>query len=556
MARAMRTAPFMVQPPWNNALSTDRTDAELLSQFLSHTDSSAEAAFAALVERHGPIVRWVCLNVLGDVHQSQDAAQAVFLVLSRKARSIQKPDSLGSWLHGVALRVARHVKKDAARRRAAERHKAEIMHQRDHGESGAEPMDYAELHDEIDRLPDKYRHPIILCYIQGRTQPEAAQLLGWPLGTVQTRLHRGRERLRSRLSRSSVATIALSRTELMKALSLTTGALERDWIETTAHAAVRFAAGKATAGFVAPPVASLASSMLAVMLFDSIKVLALLTIATLAAAGLALAASQRVAESTELRSVGPGAALAVSQIRPEREPEDLSSRAISGPKRVDQKSRAIASAVQPDKSAKSEADKQVEPGKAIQRALIPSRQLELGDLSDHSRKPPSGQNLETSLRLGRELFERVWSRNDPRSHGGDGLGPVFNAQSCVACHNLGGPGGAGALDRNIEIATASRQLPDYMGYSYSFSMDFGAGRFEYRIGGNPQGSSNQESAADLRFLTAIHAGFQDARSVVLHRFGIDPGYNSWRVCPRSARPGIDSQLGTKSTPSFRFGPAR
>ena len=104
MARAMRTAPFMVQPPWNKALSTDRTDAELLSQFLSHTDSSAEAAFAALVERHGPIVRWVCLNVLGDVHQSQDAAQAVFLVLSRKARSIQKPDSLGSWLHSVALR--------------------------------------------------------------------------------------------------------------------------------------------------------------------------------------------------------------------------------------------------------------------------------------------------------------------------------------------------------------------------------------------------------------------------------------------------------------------
>ena len=201
----------MVQPPWNNALSTDRTDAELLSQFLSHTDSSAEAAFAALVERHGPIVRG-CVSTSSATSINRKTRLRPFSwsflgKLDRSESPIPSARGCTAWpfaWHGTSGRMS-------ARRRAAERQKAEIMHQRDHGEFGAESMDYAELHDEIDRLPDKYRHPIILCYIQGRTQPEAAQLLGWPLGTVQTRLHRGRERLRSRLSRSSFATIALSR---------------------------------------------------------------------------------------------------------------------------------------------------------------------------------------------------------------------------------------------------------------------------------------------------------------------------------------------------------
>ena len=88
--------------------------------------------------------------------------------------------------------------------------------------------------------------------------------------------------------------------------------------------------------------------------------------------------------------------------------------------------------------------------------------------------------------MGRELFERVWVKNDPRSHGGDGLGPVFNGQSCVACHNLGGSGGAGQVDTNIEIATVTGTPGEGMGYFYSFSMDFGAGRFEYRMGGDLQ----------------------------------------------------------------------
>ncbi len=97
----------------------------------------------------------------------------------------------------------------------------------------------------------------------------------------------------------------------------------------------------------------------------------------------------------------------------------------------------------------------------------------------------AGGSSEKALAAGRELFERVWVKNDPRGHRGDGLGPVFNGQSCVGCHNLGGTGGAGGADRNIEIVTAADNVGEYAGYSYFMSMDFGAGKFEYRFGGDP-----------------------------------------------------------------------
>ena len=269
--------------------TVEKSDSQLLQGFLSAPDESAESAFAILVERHGPIVHRVCLDVLGNPHEAQDAAQAVFLVLARKARSIRKPESLGPWLHGVALRVARRAKSDAARRRAAERRKAEINSTQDHAECGPEPMEFDDLHEEIHRLPEKYRLPIILCYMQGRSQPQAAQMLGWPLGTVQIRLHRGRERLRSRLSRAATGLIPLTAADLTKSLSVTTGLLDRGWTETTARAAVRFAAGNATAGLVAPPVAGLASSVLAAMVVDPLKILALIAIAALLiASGLSL----------------------------------------------------------------------------------------------------------------------------------------------------------------------------------------------------------------------------------------------------------------------------
>ena len=206
-----------------------------MSQFVTQSDETAQAAFAILVERYRPIVHHVCWNVLGCAHDAQDAAQAVFLVLARQARSIRKPQSLGPWLHGVAVRVARRAKTAAGRRRVAEQRKAEMVHEIDGIEWGTDPTDYCELHEEIDRLPEKYRVPIILCYMQGQSQTQVARTLGWPLGTVQTRLHRGRERLRSQLARRGASMVDLPSKDLRASLLWTPVLLEREWTETTAR---------------------------------------------------------------------------------------------------------------------------------------------------------------------------------------------------------------------------------------------------------------------------------------------------------------------------------
>ncbi len=248
----------------------DCTDEQLLSQFVTQSDEMAQAAFAILVERYSPIVHHVCWNVLGNAHDAQDAAQAVFLVLARQARSIRKPHSLGPWLHGVAVRVARRAKTAAGRRRVAEQRKAEMVHEIDGIEWATDPTEFCELHEEIDRLPEKYRVPIILCYMQGQSQTQVARTLGWPLGTVQTRLHRGRERLRSQLAHRGASMVDLPSKDLRASLVWTPVLFEREWTETTAHAAVRFAAGKGTAGLVSSPVSGLAETVLAAMLGDSL----------------------------------------------------------------------------------------------------------------------------------------------------------------------------------------------------------------------------------------------------------------------------------------------
>ena len=144
-------------------------------------------------------------------------------------------------------------------------------------------------------------------------------------------------------------------------------------------------------------------------------------------------------------------------------------------------------------------------------------------------------------------------KDDPRGHGGDGLGPVFNARSCVDCHHLGGSGGAGGLDRNIEIATATEGLAAG-GYGYSMSMDFASGRFEYRMG-FPQPTAGGELRADPRLLALVHPGFGNARSVVLHRYGTDPAYHVWRESV-AGQHGMVAVRGTQRNPPPLFGAGR
>ncbi len=176
---------------------TAASDGELLDCFVEDRDS---AAFRNLVVRHGPAVLQVCRGVLRDPHEAEDAFQATFMVLIRKAPSIQDPELLGGWLRGVAYRTAVRARCHAARRRVIERTRADIsLTANSHEELAPELRQM--IREELDRLPDYYRQPVTLCYMEGLTHQEAASRLGWPVGTVKVRLFRGRRLLRERLDR-------------------------------------------------------------------------------------------------------------------------------------------------------------------------------------------------------------------------------------------------------------------------------------------------------------------------------------------------------------------
>jgi RNA polymerase sigma factor (sigma-70 family) len=181
------------------------SDRELLQRYVESRD---EAAFAALVERHGPMVLGLCQAILSNRHDAEDACQATFVVLARKAGSIRKRDSAGSWLHGVAYRVARKALAAAARRHALDA-KAGIRVP----EGSADDLSWREvraiLHAELAALPERFREPLILCYLEGYTQDEAARRLGWAVTTVKGRLQQGRELLRGRLVRKGLDLAAL-----------------------------------------------------------------------------------------------------------------------------------------------------------------------------------------------------------------------------------------------------------------------------------------------------------------------------------------------------------
>jgi RNA polymerase sigma-70 factor (ECF subfamily) len=172
-------------------------NANLLERFARRRD---EAAFAALVRRHGPLVLSVCRRVLRHEQDAEDAFQATFLVLARKAGSIRKRESVGSWLYGVAYRIARKAKASKARQPVQLTKLREIAA----AESSHEWMTYelrALLDQEVNRLPDKYRLPFVMCYVEGKTNKEAAQQLRCPVGTLASRLVRACARLRGRLTR-------------------------------------------------------------------------------------------------------------------------------------------------------------------------------------------------------------------------------------------------------------------------------------------------------------------------------------------------------------------
>ena len=255
------------------------TDGQLLERFATRTHEAAEAAFAALVKRHGPMVLRVCRGVLDDPHDAQDAFQATFLVLVKKARGLWVQDSLGPWLHQVAYRTACRARSDVARRRRHERHAAErIAAERiaaSGEEDGVNPVKEWErvLHEEINRLPQRYRTVVVVCDLEGRTHEQAARLLGCPVGTVKSRLARGRERLRARLIRRGVVRSA-GVPAVIFGLEAARAGVPAALAGATVRAATRFAAGKMAAGVVPASVVALAEGVLKTMTMTKMITLA------------------------------------------------------------------------------------------------------------------------------------------------------------------------------------------------------------------------------------------------------------------------------------------
>ncbi|WP_154673844.1 sigma-70 family RNA polymerase sigma factor, partial [Singulisphaera acidiphila] len=258
------------------------TDEHLLEIFSTGQREAAEAAFATLAERHGPMVLRVCQGVLGDSHDVHDAFQATFLVLVRKAGSLWIRDSLGPWLHGVALRVATKAKVAAIRRQTHERRAAEAGEATCHGEYDGHA---STLHEEIDKLPQKYRAPIVLCYLEGLTHEGAATALNWPVGTVRGRLARARDLLRTRLIRRGLVPSAATLGAILTAEGASAAPLSEPSIRTLLSLVAERSAGLAPAA-----VAALADGCLRMMTMARLKIATVLLLVAFAALGLAEAA--------------------------------------------------------------------------------------------------------------------------------------------------------------------------------------------------------------------------------------------------------------------------
>jgi RNA polymerase sigma factor (sigma-70 family) len=219
------------------------TDAALLGHFVRERD---EDAFAALVARHGPMVRGVCRRVLHDTHHAEDAFQATFLVLARKAASVRPPERLASWLHVVARQVALRLLRGEARRRRREARSTLSCPSAAPGE----PLDELSARElllifdeELQRLPEAYRLPLTLCSLEGLTQEEAARRLGWSAGSVKGRLERGRARLHTRLARRG-----LTLAGALAAVEVSRGTAPAMPAAPTVRAALAFVAGRGQPG--------------------------------------------------------------------------------------------------------------------------------------------------------------------------------------------------------------------------------------------------------------------------------------------------------------------
>jgi RNA polymerase sigma factor (sigma-70 family) len=284
----------------------DLPDPELLRHFLGERD---EQALEALLRRHGPMVLDVCRGVLGNEADAEDAFQATWLILARKAGSIRRAASLASWLHGVAYRTALRARANAARR-----HKHEARAPQRRSTTDPDDLTWREVrhavHEELARLPARHRAALVLCYLQGKTQDEAALQLGLPKGALKGHLERGRALLRARLLRRGLGPGAVLVAGAWPAA--TTACLSPALLVATVRAATAVAAGSAAASVVSSDVARLSEGMVRAMFLKKIKIAAILLL-VIAGSGAGLALAGREPAPSEARVI-------VEQAAPEERP--------------------------------------------------------------------------------------------------------------------------------------------------------------------------------------------------------------------------------------------
>ncbi len=243
------------------------SDVHLLESFLTCRDG---AFFEALLRRHGPMVLGVCKRILGNRHDAEDAFQATFLVLVRKAASIRPRELVGNWLHGVAYRTAMNARRMNARRfkKEQEAQRTEWTEQSVDG-----PMDemLERLDEAVGRLPEKYRVPLVLCELECRSRKEVARTLGLPEGTLSWRLAQAKKMLARKLSRHGPA-LSAGAVAAVLSQGAADAALPGSLLKSTAKAGLHLAAGRALSGAVPPKVMSLTQGVLKAMLLTKLKV--------------------------------------------------------------------------------------------------------------------------------------------------------------------------------------------------------------------------------------------------------------------------------------------
>jgi RNA polymerase sigma factor (sigma-70 family) len=284
------------------------TDAHLLESFLTQRD---EAAFELLLLRHGPMVLGVCQRVLRHTQDAEDAFQATFLVLARKAGSLRSRELLGNWLYGVAHRTALKARAMSMKRRAREKEAGALPRPQAAADRPSEEL-LAELDAALCRLPDKYRVPIVLCELEGKGRREAARLLGLAEGTLSWRLAHAKKLLARKLSRDggapSVSALALT--------SALPAGLPRALLNTTARAALRVVRGEAlSAGMVSAQVVTLTEGVIKAMLWSKLKGVGAVAFALLLGAGLiGLSHGPAVAQSGGRGAAPPAARTSADEL--------------------------------------------------------------------------------------------------------------------------------------------------------------------------------------------------------------------------------------------------